>query len=153
MNTENNVNCCSSSNDCLKNSGLLLLRLFVGGFMLTHGVPKLLNFEFLSTVFPDPIGLGSGFALSLIIFAELFCSILLIFGLFTRLASIPLIIGMAVAAFVIHAQDPFSGKEMALLYMGIYVVIALVGAGKYSVDYLLRNQYAKICSSYCKPKS
>ena len=40
-----------------------------------------------------------------------------------------------------------------LLYMGIYVIIALIGGGKYSIDYLLRNQYAKICSSYCKPKA
>jgi putative oxidoreductase len=153
MKTENNSSCCTSSSEYSQQIGKLALRLLVGGFMLTHGLPKLQNFEDLSTVFPDPLGVGSSLSLGMIVFAEVVCSILLILGLFTRLASIPLIIGMAVAAFLIHANDPFNVKEMALLYMGIYVVIALIGAGKYSVDYLLRNQYAKICSSYCKPKA
>ena len=153
MKTENNSSCCTSSSEHSQQIGKLALRLLVGGFMLTHGLPKLQNFEFLSTVFPDPIGVGSSLSLGMIVFAEVVCSILLMLGLFTRFASIPLIIGMGVAAFFIHANDPFSGKEMALLYMGIYVVIALIGGGKYSIDYLLRNQYAKICSSYCKPKA
>ena len=153
MKTENNSSCCNTSSEYSQQIGKLALRLLVGGFMLTHGLPKLQNFEYLSTVFPDPLGVGSSLSLGMIVFAEVVCSILLMLGLFTRLSTIPLIIGMGVAAFFIHANDPFSGKEMALLYMGIYVVIALIGGGKYSIDYLLRNQYAKICSSYCKPKA
>ena len=150
MNTDKNSTCCTSHAANLLSTGQLILRLVVGAFMLTHGLEKLSNFEFLSTVFPATMGMSSTVSLLMIIFAEVFCSILLMFGLFTRLATIPLMIGMAVAGFVIHANDPFNVKEMALLYLGIYVVIAFIGAGKFSIDYLLRNVYAKGCSLFCK---
>jgi putative oxidoreductase len=41
---------------------------------------------------------------------------------------------MAVAAFVIHAKDDLGTKEHALLFMIVFIVIFLAGAGKYSVD-------------------
>ena len=49
-------------------------------------------------------------------------------------AFIPLIITMVIAAFVIHAKDPFGNKEMAILYLGAYLAIALLGPGKWSAD-------------------
>ena len=135
---------CGVGNDTLVSVGLVLLRLAAGGFMLTHGWQKLSNFETLSAVFPDPVGLGPGLSLGLIVFAEFFCSILLLVGLFTRLAAIPLIIGMAVAAFVVHGADPFAAKELSLIYLFTYVALVFTGPGKFSIDYLLRNVYAKI---------
>ena len=118
-------------------SALLLLRLFVGAAMLTHGIPKLMNFAALSQSFPDPIGLGSVFALSLTILAEVACSVFLILGLFTRLSALPMVINMAVAAFIIHAGGPFSGKELAVFYFAVYLFFLLTGAGRYSFDYKL----------------
>ena len=79
---------------------LLLLRIFVGIMMLTHGVAKIENFSALKANFPDPVGLGAGFSLLLITCAEVGCSLLVIVGLVTRLAVIPLIVGMCVAAFL-----------------------------------------------------
>lgn len=148
-----NKNVCSESCKAnLTDYGLVVFRLVLGVFMLLHGWQKLSNFEMFSTAFPDPIGLGPSVSLSLIIFAEFCCSILLILGLFTRLATIPLIIGMSVAAFVIHGNDPFATKELSMLYLLLYVGILLTGAGKYSVDYVLRNFYASICAKCCKTK-
>ena len=77
-----------------------------------HGIPKLQKFDYLSTVFPDPLGVGAYVSLCLVIFAEVFCSILLITGTTVRLASIPLIITMFVASFIIHANDPVSKIEL-----------------------------------------
>ncbi|MDD2996001.1 MAG: DoxX family protein [Paludibacter sp.] len=142
--------CCGISNDTLVSYGLVVLRLAAGIFMLTHGWQKLSNFDTFSAVFPDPIGLGSGLSLGLIVFAEFFCSILLILGLFTRLAAIPLVIGMAVAAFVMHGADPFAAKELSLLYLFIYLALIFTGPGRHSVDYVLRNVYAKIQARICK---
>ena len=73
---------------------LLLLRIFVGIMMLTHGVAKIENFSTLKANFPDPVGLGAGFSLLLITCAEVGCSLLVIVGLVTRLAVIPLIVGI-----------------------------------------------------------
>jgi putative oxidoreductase len=41
---------------------------------------------------------------------------------------------MLVAALIVHAPDPFSRKELPLLYATIFVIIAIAGAGKYSLD-------------------
>lgn len=150
MKNNNQPTCCGINNDTWNSVGVLILRLAVGIFMLTHGWQKLSNFEMLSSVFPDPIGLGSSLSLGMIVFAEFFCSILILLGLFTRLSAIPLIIGMLVAAFVAHGNDPFAIKELSLLYLSAYVTIAFTGAGKFSADYLLRNTYSKICKSVCR---
>ena len=79
--------------------------------------------------------------IALIIFAEFFCSIALLFGFLTRLAVIPLIIGMSVAAFVAHAGAPFNGRELPLLYLAMYVVLLLTGPGKIALDTLIYNRF------------
>ena len=111
--------------------------------MLTHGLAKIQNFSALSETFADPIGLGAKFSLILIIFAEFGCSILLMLGLFTRLAAIPLAIGMAVAAFVAHAPFSFSASELPLLYLVVFASFFFLGAGRYSIDYLIAKKILK----------
>lgn len=113
--------------------GLLILRVSAGGLMMTHGVAKLMNFNSMLTQFPDPIGLGSGLSLSLAVFAEFLCALLVVLGVFTRFAAIPVAITMAVAAFIVHSADPFQRKELALLYFGIFVSLIFLGGGKYSL--------------------
>ena len=125
-----------SVSNSLASFGLLVLRCAIGAMMLTHGLAKLSNFSALSQTF-DPIGMGGVLSLSLVIFAEVFCSIALILGLLTRLAAIPLIVAMCVAAFVTHAGQPFTAKELALLYLTFYSVIFMIGPGRYSIDRLL----------------
>ena len=113
---------------------LLVFRTAIGGMMLTHGLPKAQRIFTGNWNFSDPIGLGPELSLFLAAFAEAGCSILIILGLWTRLASIPLIITMAVAAFIRHAPDPFSSKERALLYLFAFILLAFFGSGKYSLD-------------------
>ena len=138
-----NNECCNSKSCCfsLQDYGLLLFRLILGVFMLTHGWAKLSNFSEMSQGFPPMMGLSSSVGLSLIIFAEFFCSIALILGLLTRLAVIPLIIGMGVAAFVAHAGAPFGGRELPLLYFAMYVVLLLTGPGKIALHTLVYNKF------------
>ena len=116
--------------------GLLTLRIAISAMMLTHGLTKLTNFSTMSLQF-DPIGLGGALSLSLVIFAEVFCSIGIMVGLFTRLSVIPLIVAMCVAIFVTHAGQPFAAKELALLYLTSYIVIFITGPGRFSIDRLL----------------
>ena len=119
--------------------GLLLLRVGIGGLMLTHGIPKISKLAESPIKFPDPIGLGSSTSLVLTIIGEVIAPILIIIGLKTKLASIPAAITMFVAFFIIHASDPIGKKEKALLYLICFVVIFLTGAGKYSLDGLLNK--------------
>jgi putative oxidoreductase len=121
--------------------GILIERLALGGMMLAaHGFPKLKNFDQLTTQFPDPLGLGSFTSLLLAISAEVFCSILVILGLGTRVAAVPLVITMLVASVIVHADDPWQRKEFALLYLIPFLSMIFTGAGRYSIDHLLSRE-------------
>jgi len=76
-------------------------------------------------------------SLILILIAEVGCSLLILLGLFTRLATLPSIFGMSIAFFVIHAGMPFAAKELAGIYLMLYIVILLMGPGRYSADYII----------------
>ena len=120
--------------------GLLFLRVSVGAFMLFgHGWPKLMGFSVKSAHFPDPLGVGSAMSLSLAIVGEVVAPLLIILGLFTRLASIPFVITMLVAAFMVHDGDPWSKKEFALLYALPALCLLFAGAGRYSLDMFWRT--------------
>jgi putative oxidoreductase len=49
---------------------------------------------------------------------------------------------MAVAAFSIHAADPLSKREPALLYLLIYTILFFKGSGRYSLSYFVHNRAA-----------
>lgn len=116
----------------------LIMRLGIGSLMLTHGLPKFAKlFADEPIVFASVFGMSQPVSLGLAVFAEVLCSLMIILGIGTRLAIIPLAITMAVAAFYIHGADPFAKQEMAILYLVGLVALFIVGPGKYSVDNLM----------------
>lgn len=120
---------------------LLFLRVVTGVFMLTHGYSKLLMLTAGGPYqFADPLGMGVATSLILAVFAEVLCSILLIFGLATRFSAIPLLFTMLVAALIVHADDGFGRKELPLLYASVFFVIALAGPGRFSLDNLINKK-------------
>ena len=116
------------------NAGLLILRLGMGGLMMKHGYQKLMHFSEYKGQFMNFLGLGQSLSLSLTIFAEFFCALFVLIGLFTRLATIPVIIVMCVALFKAHNSDFLGEGEMATLYLAGYLSLLFVGPGKISVD-------------------
>lgn len=115
--------------------GLLILRLaFAGSMIMAHGWEKMMNFADKVVEFPDPLGFGSQASLAMVVFAEVVCSFLVLIGLFTRLTAIPVVINMAVAFLIIHGDDPFGKKELALMYMAAFATLVFTGPGKYSID-------------------
>lgn len=123
--------------------GLLILRVATGAMLASlHGWSKLSGFGALRESFPDPIGLGPTLSLSLATGAEFFCSILIVLGLFTRLAAIALVINMAVAAFIALGGAPWAKKELALLYLVPFVTLLLTGGGRLSLDALIFKRRA-----------
>jgi putative oxidoreductase len=113
---------------------LLILRVGSGAMMLTHGVPKLLNFSQRMHSFSDPFHIGSPAALTLAVFAEVICSALLIAGYFTRFALIPLIILTATIVFLVSWHSPFAKQELAVFYLVSFLALFFAGPGKYSFD-------------------
>lgn len=72
------------------------------------------------------------------IFAEFFCAALIVMGLMTRLAAIPLIIVMSVVVFYSQDGEIFLGKgELPALYLAGFVALLFTGPGKWSLDRVL----------------
>ncbi len=118
--------------------GLLAFRVAVGLMMAVgHGWGKLVGFGKLSAKFPDPLGIGSTLSLAGTTAAEFFCALLVALGLGTRFATLPVAFTMGVAAFLHHAADPWRRKELAVLFLASFLLLAFTGAGRYSLDALL----------------
>jgi len=119
----------------LTNLGLLILRVGFGLMMLFgHGLGKLSNFAEYSAKFPALMGMPPKLALSVAVFTEFFCALFVVIGLFTKWSAGLIAITMAVAAFMVHAADPFATKELALVYFVAFSAIALLGPGALSVE-------------------
>lgn len=88
-------------------------------------------------MFGDIIGIGAKLSFNLVIFAEFFCGIFIVLGLFTRLAVIPTFITMVVAYFIAHGTDAFDARIPAFTYLILSVPVFILGGGKYSIDALL----------------
>ena len=135
--------------------GLLIIRLGIGGYMLTHGWGKLqMLMAGNADQFADPLGIGPTVSLIMVVFAELVCAALVMAGALTRLACVPLVVTMLVAAFVAHGSDPWTmaegrrlfvadeaaswaSKQPALMYMFVFLGLIFTGAGRFAVDSLI----------------
>lgn len=118
-------------------AAMLILRLGLGILMMAHGYNKLIHFGEMQHKFMNFMGMGSTMSLALVVFAEFFCSLFLVIGLFTRLAAIPLIIATCVMIFKAHNADIFGEGEHAALYLTGYLVLLFVGPGRVSVDSMI----------------
>jgi putative oxidoreductase len=137
--------------------GLLILRLGVGGYMVTHGAGKLsMTLAGQFDQFGDPIGVGNALSLILATSAEFLCALFVMAGFFTRFAAAPVAFTMGVAALIVHGKDPWtmkkgaeaffageserwSSKEPALLFLFVFLALIFTGAGQFSVDELIRR--------------
>lgn len=116
---------------------LLVLRLTVGALMIPHGYNKLVNFASMSAKFVDPFHIGTNATVALVVFAEFFCAVFIVLGLMTRLATIPLIISMAIALWLGHQWKIFGEGQNAALFLGGYIALLFAGPGKVSMDRLI----------------
>jgi putative oxidoreductase len=125
----------TSCTDTSFNIAAFLLRVTFGSLIfIQHGLPKIQTFAERQSTFYDPFGVGHTASLLLVIFAEAFCAVFVVIGLFTRLAVIPLIITMVVIVFLNQKGAPLAKVEMPVLFMGAFLAILFMGSGKYSVD-------------------
>jgi len=129
----------TAQNKGFTNIMLFIIRAAVSCFMLVHGIGKwkMLMSGADTSMFPDPLGVGHTASLSLAVFAEVICSILLFVGFATRLVVFPLIITMIIAVFIVHGADGFQERELGSLYLLIYLLLFVTGSGKYSIDHFI----------------
>ncbi len=141
--------------ELLGSIGLLILRLGIGGFMVTHGWGKVqMVVERNLAMWQDPIGIGAMPSLILAALAEFGAALLVMIGLGTRFAAVLPVVAMAVAAFKVHGADPWTmgkaaelfmsgqskswaSKEPALLFLIPFLALVFTGPGRFSLDALI----------------
>lgn len=114
----------------------MLLQRVVAGLMLliAHGLPKISHYNEMAATFFDPLKIGHRNTLLLSIFAEVFCSMLLVLGLFTRIAAFIIVLDLSFAVFMYHRGQPLRNADLGIIYLTSVFSILLVGPGRVSVD-------------------
>ena len=121
--------------DCYGSYLILLFRCFSGLMMIPYGYGKIVDYDrYAADFFGDPLGIGDLPSLWLTIFAQVVCPITLILGFQMRISAGILAFNMLVAV-KYHFSDPFSIKALPMLFLGMYVILILWGAGRYSMDF------------------
>mgnify|MGYP001562304737 FL=1 len=116
----------------------VIFRVVVGFLFLSHGLQKLFP------VFGGPkvTALASLFGVAGII--ECIGGVLLILGLYTRMAAFFSGINMIGAWFIVHVKNGWvpilNGGELALLYLVCFLIIISKGSGVYSLDNSFKNK-------------
>lgn len=143
-------------NDILKSNlgaSIILIRIIVGAVFLSEGIQKFL--------YPDALGVGRFIKIGIpspellapfVGVVEIVFGFLILIGLLTRIAAIPLIINISVA--IISTKIPIllnegfwkmaheARTDFSMLIGSIFLLI--VGAGKISVDSLILKSKRKI---------
>lgn len=121
--------------DSDSNIGLLILRIFIGAALLTHGWGKMFGGLEAFTGFVASLGVPAPKLMAfLAAFAECFGSMFLIAGLLTRPAALLILATMTVAIFGAQKGQGFAAQEAAWLYWVPALFFLLKGAGRWSLD-------------------
>lgn len=73
-------------------------------------------------------------------FGEVVCAAGCVAGLLYRLALIPMVFTMCVAFFAVHGGDSFAARELALVYLVVFVLMYAAGPGRYAADTLIAQR-------------
>jgi|TARA_B100001063_G_scaffold92802_1_gene86415 putative oxidoreductase len=119
----------------MNNIALLLIRIvFAGSMLYGHGLSKFYRLIEGNLSFANPIGIGEAPTLVLAVFSEFLAPLFILIGYKTKIFSFFPAATMFVAAFIVHLSDPFARKEKAILFLIGFIVIMMMGPGKYSID-------------------
>ncbi|KGB02412.1 DoxX family protein [Enterobacteriaceae bacterium RIT814] len=123
--------------------GLFFLRI-TGSLLLlyVHGLPKVLHFSEELTRIEDPFGFGPYFSLIPAIVAEVICPILILFGVATRLACLPIIAVLLVAMLVVHPGWSIAEGQFGWLLLIIFTTLAITGPGGWRLRPRVSERFA-----------
>ncbi|MES2240744.1 MAG: DoxX family protein [Bacteroidota bacterium] len=122
-------------------TAILLFRIIVSSqLMIVHGLKKIGIGTGVTETVPNPFNFTEWFNDSFAIAANLVFPLFIIVGFYTRLATIPVLAVTLSGYFIVHWNDPLLISDVPFMYSLSFLFIAFSGAGKYSLDNLLRNK-------------
>ncbi|EJM00569.1 putative membrane protein [Pseudomonas sp. GM102] len=115
--------------------GLLFLRVSGALFLLgVHGLPKLLDYSAELQRIEDPFHLDAHLTLILAIFAEVLCPLLIVAGVFVRLACLPILFVLLVALLIVHPQWSVAEGQFGWLLLILFTSIFIAGPGRLALN-------------------
>lgn len=126
----------------------LAIRLLLAYEFWESGIVKLRGenwFMGIQEQFPFPFNLvPTDISWQIATWTELVGPVLLVLGLGTRFASVSLMILTGVAWYSVHAGNGYNvcdnGYQLPLMYLVLFLPLLFQGAGKLSVDFLIRGR-------------
>ena len=120
------------------NFQLLIVRLLFSGLMIiNHGFQyfmQLWPFNDISVGNKTIFGLSTLFTAILFFIGEFLAPLFVLLGYYTKISSLVCMLTMTIAIILRHSNNPFTEGEVALLYFTGFLVIFLMGPGKYSIS-------------------
>lgn len=121
--------------------GMLLLRVAVSlEIAIVHGFKKIGVGVSQAENIPNPLHLPGAFNNAFAIAANIVFPFFVLIGLFTRLSTLPTLAVTLTGYFVVHWNDPLLEKDTPFIYSLIFLIILILGPGKYSVDNSLHKK-------------
>ncbi|MGC4042013.1 MAG: DoxX family protein [Flavobacterium sp.] len=108
--------------------------------IIVHGFKKLGIGVAVAEQIPNPLSLPETFNTVFALGANLFFPVLIIFGFLTRIMVLPVLAVTLTGYFILHRNDPGLVKDIPFMYSTAYLLIMVLGPGKYSLDFLIRKQ-------------
>lgn len=123
----------------IQSTVLLFLRITIGYRFYLTGKGKLANFANTTEFFENLRIPAPAFHAGLVGYTEMIGGLLLMVGLGTRLAALPLTITLVVAYLTAHREEGFSGlyeftDQAPFIFLCVTLVLLAFGAGKFSLD-------------------
>jgi putative oxidoreductase len=113
-------------------TALLFLRVAASVLVLiVHGLPKTIHYASQLDAIEDPLHFGRTLTLGFAIFAEVVCPLLMIAGIATRLAALPIMLVSALALGCVHREWTLDQAQFAWMLLILFGTVAIGGAGRY----------------------
>jgi putative oxidoreductase len=121
--------------------GLLFLRVAASVLLIAvHGWPKIAHYTAEAAAIEDPFHLGRTLSIGFAIFAEVVCPLLMIVGLWPRLAALPVMIVTIVALVFVHPDWSLRDAQFAWMLLILFGTVAIAGAGRYALPNVVRRR-------------
>jgi putative oxidoreductase len=101
--------------------------------LLVHGLPKTIHYTSQLEAIEDPLHFGKTLTLGFAIVAEVVCPLLMIAGIATRLAALPIMLVCVIALGLVHREWTLDQGQFAWMLLIMFGTIAIGGAGRYRV--------------------
>lgn len=122
----------------LYNAAILVFRVAISlELIIVHGLKKIGAGGNELEIVPNPFGLDPSLNQFLAASSDLVFPLLIILGVGTRLATIPILVVTLTGYFIMHAGESLAEKDISFIYSMSFFLIAIIGAGKFSFDYAI----------------